>query len=217
MQAISQGQELRWRKTDESNWLANCPNHESLCLFYGRIYTPRVGYDYSETNQLIANLKISPNSESWRMRYKQKAILAFADELSSFLRLYSHSSIALVPMPPSKTADHIEYDDRIDQAAKSVSRRLENIIYLPLLYRTRSVSKSSYQSSGGGRSADQIYKDFAIDEDLAAQCEINTWLMIVDDVLTSGAHFAAARRRLIEQFPDAVIMGLFWAKAQSDD
>ena len=52
----------RWRKTDASIWLYNCPEHESLNLLYGRIYTVGEDYSFSETNQQIKNLKIKPSA-----------------------------------------------------------------------------------------------------------------------------------------------------------
>lgn len=39
-------------------------------------------------------------------------------------------------------------------------------------------------------------------------------IVILDDVITSGAHFEAARRHLTAQFLNDNVIGLFWAKAE---
>lgn len=206
-------QELRWRKTDSSIRLINCPGHEDLWLVYGRIYTSRAGYSYSETNQLIFNLKILPNAEAVRRRYKEQAIQRFAEELCGFWSRYPEFSISLVPMPPSKTVKHPDYDDRIEQVAWTVASDLHNVFCLPLLLRIRDVP-SSHQHPGISRSSERIYQDLLIDEAVASSYQGGTVLMLLDDVLTSGAHFSAARRCLLERFPGTDVRGMFWAKAQ---
>lgn len=40
-------------------------------------------------------------------------------------------------------------------------------------------------------------------------------IALLDDVLTSGAHFTAARRRILEACPAASVIGLFWSKSVS--
>jgi predicted amidophosphoribosyltransferase len=40
-----------------------------------------------------------------------------------------------------------------------------------------------------------------------------TSIIVVDDVLTSGAHFKAAKRMIQEKIPGAFVIGLFWARA----
>lgn len=212
MTLLDQG--LRWRKTDESDWLANCPRHEELWLVYGRTYTPRADYSYSTTNQYIWNLKIPPNSGNSRLTYKRDAILNFTAELCGFLLRYPGITAALVPMPPSKASGHSDYDDRMDQVALKTSNQVDGICFMPLLYRTRSV-ESVHQCTSGRRSPDEIYQDLSINEAIAYSYQPETPLILIDDVLTSGAHFSAARRRLLERFPEADVRGIFWAKAQT--
>ena len=118
----------RWRRTDDSIWLYNCPEHKDLNLIYGRIYTVGEGYQFSETNQQISNLKIKP-SETQRLRWKRVAINKFATELTALLRtnIPANRSMALIPIPPSKTPIHFEYDDRLLQVARAVAASLENV------------------------------------------------------------------------------------------
>ena len=44
-----------------------------------------------------------------------------------------------------------------------------------------------------------------------------THIAVVDDVITSGAHFRAAKDLLAERFPEAQIIGIFWARAVDVD
>lgn len=205
--------ESRWRKTDKSDRLINCPGHEGLWLVYARIYTVGQNYSYSRTNNLISNLKSLPGDPS-RSKYKKEAIQTFADEVCRLLSTYAGHSISLVPMPPSKSAGEPDYDDRIDQVAANISNRLSHTKYLPLLYRTRSVP-CAHQNPQIKRSPSQIYGDLSINESIAVNYDEGACLMILDDVLTSGAHFSAARQRLLDRFPNADVRGLFWAKAQT--
>jgi hypothetical protein len=75
--------ELRWKRVDETDWLAHCEEKARHNLYYGRTYTTGQGYSYSETNNLIINLKILPNEEN-RLRHKKRAIQSFIDETKFF-------------------------------------------------------------------------------------------------------------------------------------
>lgn len=210
---MQSGQELRWRRTDESDWLAHCSKHEYLRLFYGRIYTARQDYRYSETNDLIWNLKIGPN-EQHRLRYKQCAIAQFAQEVIDLFRwsVPPQISLVLVPIPPSKTQGHSKYDDRIKVVANKVMESCQNVRSLPILSTTQ--DRPASHLNMGSRDANEIYNSITVDKNLISCYQQGDILVVLDDVLTSGASFSAARRHLQETFPDATIDGLFWAKAQ---
>ena len=184
-------------------------------MVYGRIYTVRKGYAYSETNNLIINLKKSPTASSSQLHYKSKAVQKFADEvIELFARtigLYPNEFIALVPMPPSKALGHPEYDDRMDQVAQRIAGQFPNVRYWPVLEATRS-SESAHK--GGTRAPDQLHELIALNKSQSSAYKQGERVYILDDILTSGAHFVAARRRLSTCVPEKLIGGLFWAKAQ---
>ena len=115
--------DARWRRTDMvSIWL--CIRHKELNLIYGRIYTVGEGYQFSDTNRRISNLKIKP-SETQRLRWKRVAINKFVNELTALLKanVPANRSMALIPIPPSKTTRHPEYDDRLLQVARRSSHK----------------------------------------------------------------------------------------------
>ena len=105
------------------------PNRPSLerddeC-YYLREFTSRKGFDHSETNQLIYNLKKKPSSRgSPGFHYKARAIQQCIVELRAALNIPAALSAlaqwTLVPMPPSKTVEHPDYDDRMEQIARGL-------------------------------------------------------------------------------------------------
>ncbi|MDJ0687246.1 MAG: hypothetical protein QNJ41_01935, partial [Xenococcaceae cyanobacterium MO_188.B32] len=144
-------EKVRWRKTDESDWLINCPEHLTLDLVYGRIYTPGASYTYSQTNDFILNFKIKP-SELNRLRYKQSAINRFADEVIELFKgdfLNTNDNYFLVPIPPSKSKSHSDYDDRLEQVTKIIAAEFPNVTNFPLV--STNCSGESYHESGKTR------------------------------------------------------------------
>ena len=41
----------------------------------------------------------------------------------------------------------------------------------------------------------------------------HTHIVLIDDVITSGAHFAACKRKIRTNYPNMDIVGVFWAKS----
>ena len=205
--------DARWRRTDDSVWLYNCPEHKDLNLIYGRIYTVGEGYQFSDTNQQISNLKVKP-SETQRLRWKRVAIRKFADELTALLKanIPEGRSMALIPMPPSKTSSHPDYDDRLLKVAKAVATDLSTVRCWPVLECI--TDRESLHSGSAQRTIQEVYRSIGINEAVFSTRNENEILCLLDDVLTSGASFSAARNKLLERFPGKKVSGIFWAKAE---
>ncbi|MEM9091319.1 MAG: hypothetical protein AAGC93_21595 [Cyanobacteria bacterium P01_F01_bin.53] len=204
-------EEAKWIKADDSIELYNCPNHTSFTLIYGRIYTVGQGFSFSDTNNFISNLKIKP-SETHRNHHKKKAIDTFVSELTAYLQSQiAGRAMALIPIPPSKSATHPEYDDRIEQVAKGIEKAIESVRCWPVL---KCVKDRESLHAGTSRSTDTVYATLDIDGTALANSKEDEILCLLDDVLTSGASFSACRQKLLEQFPGRTVMGIFWAKAQ---
>ncbi|MBI5510435.1 MAG: hypothetical protein HY903_16890 [Deltaproteobacteria bacterium] len=204
---------LRWRKADESIKLVHCPDHVSKNIFYARTYTVRQGFSYSDTNQLVINLKHAPTSGPGPLGYKRQAIQRFAEEASAFFTHNVGFQFLVVPMPPSRPKGHAEHDDRLERVAAGIASSCANVVVSAVL-ETR-VDSGSYHD-GGMRSAEGCYRSLAV-----VEIERQRWgrstgrcICILDDILTSGAHFEAGRRHMKEQFPDDQVIGVFWAKAE---
>jgi hypothetical protein len=97
---------------------------EDECYFL-REYTRGVGYQASDTNQLIANLKKSTERRGQRdYPYKQQAIEIVGREFRSALNLEWLKTATLVPIPPSSSRDDPHFDDRITQVIKVLASGL---------------------------------------------------------------------------------------------
>lgn len=204
----------RWRKVDESDTLLHCLEHESKNLFYARIYTPREGFAYSNTNNHILNLKHSPQSASRPLHNKAGAIERFATEAASFFKHYREHEFLLVPVPPSFSRDNPRFDDRLEQVADRTSRMCGNVEWALLL--VRSVDVGSHHD-GAKRSAKRQLDTMIVDASVRSKYGESTGriLVVLDDVLVGGASFEAARILLAKEFPGDVIIGVFWAKAST--
>jgi hypothetical protein len=207
------GEDLNWKKICEADYLHNCQNHLGMDLIYGRIYTSRGGFECSRTNQLIHNLKKPFNASSGEIHYKNKAIIQFAEEALNFLKNYYEVPFIIVPMPSSKKKTNPEYDNRIERVAQCITLGLrEKVICLELLY--GNVDRDAAHQNNQVRTSDIIYNSMNLDDDMASQVDEQAPIVVIDDVLTSGAHFSAAYRHLNKRFPSTKISGLFWAKSQ---
>ncbi len=179
------------------------------CLFR-REYTPRVGYEFSSTNDLIQNFK-KPIDRRGRAEYWYKgwAIRKITEELSADLDRDWLKTATLVPIPPSKSHIHPLYDDRMIQVLKGISGHVgfECDIREIIL---QSMSYEAAHTTADRPSLVQIQDGYTIDERLADPAP--RAIGIFDDVLTTGAHFKAAKNVLAARFPGIPIVGIFVAR-----
>ena len=182
---------------------------EDTCYFFFE-YTSGKDYTFSETNQLIKNLKKPPSrKEMPDYRYKRSAINHISALFSSALNAKWLREATLVPIPPSKKADHPEYDDRMSQICRGI--RFEG--HAPDVRELVTLSNSYPASSASGSnriSCDDLTRLYLIDE--TKSLPPPTMIGIVDDVLTAGTHYRAMHTVLSRRFPNATITGLFIAR-----
>lgn len=166
-----------------------------------------------KTNQLIMNLKKEVGRRGMSdWRYKQEAIEKIAMIFSLGLREDFLKKATLVPMPPSKAKTDPEYDDRMLQVAIKMGSNLD---VRELLGMKESVVASHARTDRPN--PDELYELIEFNE-ACAEPEPST-IIVIDDLLTTGSHFVAAKRHLQERFPKAGIMGLFVARRmlETDD
>ena len=198
----------RFTRVDE----LTLPDHwylteNDMCYYLGE-YTARQGYSFSTTNQLIYNFKKSMDRQGrsdWR--YKGRAIREAAAAFSRALAPDILEIMTFVPIPPSKVKkDHL-YDDRITQMLRHFhpqpSIGVREIII-------QKVSTEAVHDSDERPTPEEIIDLYNIDENLAAP--VPEVIAVVDDVLTTGAHYRAAQTVLQRRFPEATILGLFIAR-----
>jgi hypothetical protein len=209
-----------WRKIDESDWLHNLSADAKDCdLYYGRIYTVGQGYESSETNRQILNLKITPSkikANPQREHFKSQAISKFGNEVMKFLfnenLIEDELKYILIPIPPSKPKSHDEYDNRMEKVANFLNMYSDNLRCLPIL-NTKVDRQSSH--TGGSRDVETIFQSMTVDTELIPKDKNIDKIFVIDDVLTSGASFSAAKRCLSSYFPNVPVAGIFWAKSEN--
>ncbi len=174
--------------------------------YYARDYIARGGYQASEANQLIANLKKHPrfkNTPSWR--YKQQAIERFAAELGGVLA----ANLTVAAIPPSKIPSDPEYDSRLADTLTSLSR-LRPDLQIMTPFRSRASTTPAHH--GGSREVDEILANLEW-LGLPESCRL---LVLIDDVLTTGGHFRACKLLVARHAPAVRVAGLFWARTVWD-
>jgi hypothetical protein len=177
------------------------------CYFL-REYIPRGGYQAGETNSLISNLKKSPAKKGkpeWK--YKRIAIRQAARELREAIDPRWLSGATLVPVPPSKVHEDEEYDDRMVQVVEDLC--LGTGAEARQLLRQRVSTEPSHRSERS-RDVEQLVANLEVDPTLAAPTPAR--IGIFDDVLTTGAHYRAARIVLSHRFPQVPVVGFFIAR-----
>ncbi len=184
------------------------------CYFL-REYTARHGFDASETNQIIHNIKKTPDRRGrseWR--YKEQGLKRVATELKATLNPQWLRGATLVPIPPHLAKSDPLYDDRIAQILKLMDDGLG------LDIRELVVQRANLDPSHGSASRpkpQELRNNYEIDESLCTPTP--NAIGIVDDMLTAGAHFRAMKDMLGDRFPGVGVVGVFFARritAQED-
>ena len=189
-------------------------SEDDECYFIGE-YTARIGYAYSATNQLVLNFKKTMDRRGFpEWRYKGRAIGEAAAALRTALEpmgAEALNSLTFVPVPPSKAKDDPLYDDRLTRMLNLIrpDPRLDVREIIAQKYSTDAVHSSDVRPG-----PDEVEAMYEIDEGLT-QPEPDV-IVIVDDVLTTGAHFRAVQTVLSTRFPAVKIIGLFIARRVPD-
>lgn len=185
------------------------PDHPFLdetdeCLYFGN-YTARAGFNHSDTNQLILNLKKKPavrNTPQWR--YKLQAIRRAAGAINSVIREDARPDCVLIPMPPSKVSGTADYDDRMLKVAEAVPN-------IDICECIRTVCERCAAHESDVRPSEQELRaslDFGPTEMLVGK----RYAFVLDDVLTTGRSFRVAKAMVLEKAPNISVVGLFIAR-----
>lgn len=192
-------------------------NDQDLCFYY--LNRTSGGFSASVANDLIDDFKKDVarfRNNSYVMGYKQRAIKTIAEALSNFVvdtlgsALAAGQSVSLVPMPTSLPPDHPDYDDRLVRLCELASNH-DGVRVDDVLHARAAMVKSHL---GGTRVPEIIARNIEFDGFPTAP----DYAILVDDVLTTGAHYAACRdiiRRSPKNRPAALI-GAFLCIHRSD-
>lgn len=172
-------------------------------------YTARAGFAHSTTNSLVLNLKKSMDrrgrSEWW---YKEQAIATSGDGLAAAMRAtWTLNTPLIVPAPPSKVRSNPMYDDRMLQ----VARRIGTTLSLPVAELLENKADRDPQHATAQRRNIQALTD-NLQYRAASLASRPTGILLIDDVLTTGATFTACKSVLQRSLPGMPVWGVFVAR-----
>ena len=182
-------------------------SRDDACYFLGE-YTAGTGFTHSATNDLILNFKkLMDRRDKPEWRYKDQAIQQAAAAFGTALGSEELDLLTFVPIPPSKAKDDPLYDDRMVRMLRAI-RPEPALDVRELVIQKRSTE--AVHDTEHRPSPDEIAELYEIDDVLATPAP--DVIAIVDDVLTTGAHFRAGKSILSNRFPEIWIVGFFLAR-----
>jgi hypothetical protein len=190
-----------WKKIDP---VENPPYRLGLNdkCYYARDYVAHGGYAASEANQLILNFKKPMSRQKTpEWRHKLRAVRQFARELSSVLP----DGATIGSIPSSIEMGDPDYDPRLDWTLELLRKMSRGFaIEYPI---TRRMTTQSVHD-GARRDPAEIY----IDLEWKGFKAVPDSMFLIDDVITTGAHFKACQQLIREHHSEIEIVGLFWAR-----
>lgn len=199
---------IRFTLIDETN----CGDHphfqagDQWAFLFER--TSGRNYSFSETNNLISNLKKPVDASQAQLNYKTRAISTCAASLREAINDEWLNDGTLVPIPPSKAPTDPLYDNRMEQVCNLI--RPGNVDVRNLVVQNKSMVASHQRPPGTRITIEELVASYSIDESLVVpQPNI---IAVVDDMLTAGTHYRAMHTVLSQRFPQAVIFGMFIAR-----
>lgn len=188
--------------------------HGDLCGFLGE-YNPRGNLPFSKyiqkgLNSLIWNFKkpvdkLGEPSGKYKARAINEISEMFLDAGENFNAWLKQAT--LVPIPPSKSKDDPLYDNRMLQVLQKLNMD-DSLDIRELILQRQSTSASHLIADRPSPAA--IRQNYYINEREAR--ELRGSIGLFDDVVTTGAHFKAAKSLLAERFGEVPTYGIFVAR-----
>ena len=184
-------------------WAVTCSTPAALAAAWNRSPTSFGESDTTRSsgaglaatrNVSIARATSPFTNRTWR--YKEQAIQRAASAFRRALGTDPLSSLVFVPIPL--------YDDRVTRMLRAIGPD-GTVDVRELIIQTKSTD--AVHSRQTRPTPPQIQDQYRIDE--ALTISEPAFIAIVDDVLTTGAHFRAASAVLTARFPAVRIVGLF--------
>lgn len=201
-----------WTQIDQ---IARAPKRfltsKDLCFYY--LQKDKLGYGagpHAKENQLIINFKHDPakhGQNQGMMYYKREATNYFARAVAQFFEdneALSREGVSLVPIPTSKPRTASDYDPRLDNLCRLVQDKVPFVTFHPALETIADLGK--VHANQIDRDSSSIMQNLSLDTGMLQGSGV---IALVDDVLTTGAHYAACRRLISTAVPNAPLLGLF--------
>ena len=175
------------------------------------------GFEGLGLNRIVLDLKREPGTQysnpgAWQD--KREAITRISSILTISLRkLFPDKKITLIPVPPSKKTEDPEYDDRMVQICNQMAAGLAPVDVFELFVIKQSVQASHLSQMRPTK--EQLKENFKLNiQDTGYRP--GPLVILLDDVLTSGAHYSACKELLEGLFPAVTVVGFFVARVDHD-
>lgn len=188
----------------------------SDACFYFMTHDSR-GYMASRANDLMNDFKKDIEQYAERpdvLAYKKEAIRRCARYVASFFEeregYFDGLPVSLVPMPTSVPKRTKGWDYRLDALCKLVSDEVPWVRYEPVLDIKERITPSH---AGGTRDVETLEKMIKVTGPISS-APSGGWVVLFDDILTTGAHYAACRNLLSKKYGPMCnysLIGLFLA------
>lgn len=147
------------------------------------------------------------------MKYKDEAIAFFAKQIRRLVKPGPRSiPIVLIPMITSRPKTDQWHDDRLARACTLAAELLDGAAVVhDVLDVDQRLRKAK---SGGPRTPEEIGMHIIAYGQRHPETSV---VLLVDDVLTLGGHYAACREAVRPLYPNAQTAGVFLAKHVPDE
>ena len=195
---------LKWQRLENPH-LYTYIKEDDICIYARDYIGGHKGYQAGDTNSLILNFKKPPskkNTSEWDWR--EGAIKRFAKEISLLFK--PTATVTITAIPSSKAKSDLEYNNCFeDLFTQLLKLRPKLRIRWPV-----EIKQTVDASHRTGERDPEIIKENYIWKGFKKGTPKG--LCIVDDILTSGAHFRAMSDFLRENKYGGKIVGVFLAK-----
>lgn len=192
---------------------------DAICYFWGEYtpyeYTDGEKWNFSPTNQLIANFKKSVDRKGrseWN--HKIRAIEEVSQQFARFWKwedLVEEHRVALIPVPPSKARDDALYDSRMADLLERIATHCGYQLDIRDCLTFSGINAASHNAVARP-TPDELYAQLQFDDAIGKPGSAPGVIFVFDDMLTTGAHYVAVSRKLSEAFPGVPIVGNFIAR-----
>lgn len=177
-------------------------NEEDLCYYYG-VYAPG-GYSISKYNSLVQNFKKDISRKEYNdWHYRNDAVDKFAHMVHYAL---SNRQCTIIPCATSKPRNSPNFNDRLDAVASKLGSLSQNY---DIQFCLDTIEERTPSHTGGTRNPAEIIKNTRWATPAKTP---NHNIILIDDVLTTGAHFRAYKDIILKNLPNSNVLGLFLAR-----
>lgn len=205
----------RWSKIDRLE-IGGYPylSDDDFCLYL--LERKRGTFEVSQANSIVNNFQKSVEQYGDRpevMAYKENAIAFFANEIELLIaHKQRRAPIAIVPMITSKPKSAQWHDWRLSRTATLVAHdRSGEVVVRDILDVDEQLVMSK---TGGSRRPEDIARHIVVTDTTVCDADV---VFLIDDVITTGGHFAACKAAIKPYFPHAQIVGVFLARQEPID